>query len=259
MPKPVILITAGKQGEAAARAEIQSVRSSCSMQYVDSVVRAGGAPITLPCVADPEVIHAVLETVDGVVLTGGGDVLSLAYGEEPHPASKYQDPARDEMEFAVTRQALERRLPILGICRGAQVLNVAFGGSLVQDLPTQVPGAAQHYSQGLVPILLHQIEIEPETLLARVTGTTSMPVNSYHHQAVNRLGDGLRINCRSSDGVIEGVEAADDRPILGVQFHPEELTAIYPRFQNLFDWLVREASGKPRRETVRETADAAIS
>jgi putative glutamine amidotransferase len=241
MPKPVILITAGKQGQAAARAEIQSFTSSCNMQYVDSVSRAGGAPITLPCVSDADAIEAVLERVDAVLLTGGGDILSHAYGEEPHPASKYQDPARDEMEISVTRRALMKGLPILGICRGVQLINVAFSGSLIQDVPTQVPGALQHYSQGLVPLLLHNIEIEPDSLLARVMGTLSVPVNSYHHQSVGRIGDGLRVNCRASDGVIEGLEAVDGRPILGVQFHPEECTAIYPRFQNLFDWLVQEA------------------
>jgi putative glutamine amidotransferase len=241
MPKPVILITAGKQGQAAARAEIQSFTSSCNMQYVDSVSRAGGAPITLPCVSDAEAIGAVLERVDAVLLTGGGDILAHAYGEEPHPASKYQDPARDEMEFAVTRRALMKGLPILGICRGVQLLNVAFGGSLIQDVLTQIPGALQHYSQGLAPLLLHKIEIEPDSLLARVMGTPSMAVNSYHHQSLSRVGDGLRVNCRSSDGVIEGAEAVDGRPILGVQFHPEECTALYPRFQNLFDWLVQEA------------------
>src|SRR5437870_3482684 len=158
MAKPIILIAAGKQGQMAARSEIQAVTSSCNMQYVESVVRAGGAPITLPCVADQEAIQAVLEVVDGVLLTGGGDILSLAYGEEPHPASKYQDPTRDEMELEVTRLALEKGLPILGICRGAQVLNVALGGTLLQDVPSQVRDAVKHYSQGLDTVLLHTVD-----------------------------------------------------------------------------------------------------
>src|SRR5260370_34349306 len=110
------------------------------MQYVRSVVRAGGAPVLLPCVADRDVIQAALQMADGLLLTGGGDILSLAYGEEPHPASKYQDPVRDEMEFEVTRLALETGLPILGIERGIQLLNVALGGTLVQHVPSQGPG-----------------------------------------------------------------------------------------------------------------------
>jgi putative glutamine amidotransferase len=240
MPKPVILITTGKQCQAAMRTEIQAITASCNMQYVSSVVRAGGAPITLPCVVDKEAIRAVLRMVDGVLLTGGGDILSLAYGEEPHPASKYQDPVRDEMEFEVTRLALEQGLPILGICRGVQVLNVALGGTLIQDVPSQVRDAVKHYSQGLDAVLLHTVDIEEDSLLARVSQATSMAVNSYHHQAVKDLGRGLRTNCRARDGVIEGIEAADGRPILGVQFHPEELTEKYPQFQSLFDWLVRQ-------------------
>jgi putative glutamine amidotransferase len=180
------------------------------------------------------------------MLTGGGDVGSLFYGEEPHVASKLQDPVRDEMELEATQLALKRGLPILGICRGVQLLNVALGGTLVQDVPSQVPNALKHYSEGMDVILLHTIEIEAGTLLAHIFGTTSMAVNSYHHQAVKDVGRGLRVNSRARDGVIEGIEAADGRPILGVQFHPEECTAQYPQFRALFDWLVREAGERER-------------
>jgi gamma-glutamyl-gamma-aminobutyrate hydrolase PuuD len=242
--KPIILVAAGKQGQAARRAEVQAVAASCNMQYVRSVVKAGGAPVVLPCVTDREAIQAAVAAADGVLLTDGGNVISHAYGEEPHPASKFQDPARDEMELELVRQALERELPILGVCRGSQLLNVAFGGSLIQDVPSQVRGAIQHYSKALEAILLHQIEIEPGSLLAQVMGMTSLAVNSYHHQAVKEAGSGLRINCRARDGVIEGVEAADGRPILGVQFHPEELTEPYPEFLRLFSWLVEQARGR---------------
>ncbi len=242
--KPLILITAGKQGLETKRAEIQSVVSSMNMNYIHSLVRGGGAPVVMPCVTDREALRAAVEAADGIVLTGGGDVHSLAYGEEAHPKSSYQDPSRDAMEFEVTRLALERERPILGICRGVQLLNVAFGGSLIQDVPSQVPEALLHYQIGLESVLVHTIDIEPESLLARVLGSSAMPVNSYHHQAVNRVGDGLRVNCRARDGVIEGVEAADGRPILGVQFHPEESTAAYPQFQPLFDWLVQAAASR---------------
>src|SRR5437870_4504167 len=116
--KPIILITAGKQNPATPRGEVQVVTAGCDGDDIQSVVRAGGAPVILPCVADTEAIRAVVQAADGVLLTGGGDVISLAYGEEPHPTSKLQDPVRDAMEFEVTRQALERELPILGVCRG---------------------------------------------------------------------------------------------------------------------------------------------
>jgi putative glutamine amidotransferase len=240
--KPIILITAGKQGLEAKRTEVQAIVSSMNMNYIHSLVRAGGAPVVLPCVADREAVRASVEAADGILLTGGGDIVSLAYGEEPHPKSSYQDPARDEMEFEVVRLALEAGKPILGICRGIQVLNVAMGGSLIQDVPSQVPDVLQHYSLALDTVLVHTIDIEPGSLLARVLGSTSMAVNSFHHQAAKRVGEGLRVNSLARDGVIEGLEAVDGRPILGVQFHPEECTAAYPQFRPLFDWIVREAA-----------------
>jgi putative glutamine amidotransferase len=242
MTKPLIIVTAGKQNQATQRGEVQAITSGCNLDYIHSVVRAGGAPVIVPRMADEDAVRAIVQAADGVVLTGGGDIVSLTYGEEPHYMSKYQDPVRDEMEFAVTRWALERSLPILGICRGLQVLNVAFGGTLIQDIPSQVPGAVKHYSQGIDPVLMHTIDIEEDSLLARVLQTTSLAVNSWHHQAPKDIGKGLRINCRARDGVVEGLESADGRPILAVQFHPEECTATYPPFQSFFNWLVHEAA-----------------
>jgi putative glutamine amidotransferase len=244
MPRPLILITVGRQNPATPRGEVQCVTTGCDLDYVESVARAGGAPVLFPCLADREAVAAAVAAADGVLLTGGGDVVSLHYGEEPHAASKLQDPTRDEMELEVTRQALAAERPILGVCRGAQVLNVALGGTLVQDVLSQVPGALKHYSEGLETVLLHSVEIEPETLLARIFAATSAAVNTWHHQAVKDLGQGLRVNCRAPDGVIEGIEAADGRPILGVQFHPEECAERHPPFQALFDWLVREAGAR---------------
>jgi putative glutamine amidotransferase len=246
MKKPLILITGGKQNHAAAYFERQAVSSGCSIDYVHSVLRAGGVPVILPRIGDRDAARAAVEAADGLLLTGGGDIVALAYGEEPHPASKLQDPVRDETEIEVTHAALQRDMPIFGICRGVQLLNVALGGTLVQDVPTQVPGAVKHSAEGLDPVLLHTIDIEPDSLLARILGTTSLAVNSFHHQAVRDAGQGLRVNCRARDGVIEGLEAEDGRPVLGVQFHPEEIAEQNPRFQALFDWLVAEAIGAAR-------------
>jgi putative glutamine amidotransferase len=247
MTKPIILVTAGRHNRAAAQEEKQYATYGCDTDYIESVVRAGGAPVILPPLADREALASLVEAADGVLFTGGGDVCSLAYGEEPHVSSKLQDPLRDETELEAARLAMERELPILGICRGSQILNVALGGTLIQDVPSQVPGALKHYSEGLDTVLLHTIEIEPDSLLAGVLGTTQMAVNSWHHQAVNEVGRGLRVNCRARDGVIEGVESAEGRPLLGVQFHPEECTVKYPRFQALFDWLVQEATTRRNR------------
>lgn len=239
--KPLIVVTVGKQNQATARGEVQAITTGANVDYVNALLRSGGAPVLLPRMADRDAIRAVVEAADGVMLTGGGDVVSLAYNEEPHDKSKYQDPVRDEMEFEVVKVALERNLPILGICRGLQVLNVALGGTLIQDIPSQVPGAVKHYSEGLHTVLLHTIDIEGDSLLARVVDTDEMAINTWHHQAPKDVGRGLRINCRAKDGVIEGLESSEGKPILGVQFHPEECAATYPRFQRLFDWLIGEA------------------
>ena len=214
--------------------------------YPAAVLRAGGAPILLPRTDDEDVMQAVMLAVDGLLLTGGGDVVSLAYGEEPHPKAGGQDPVRDAAEFAAIRLALDRGLPILGICRGIQTLNVALGGTLIQDVPSQVAGACQHSTRASENMLGHTVDVEPGSLLARILGVTSTAVNSWHHQAVKGVGDGLRVNCRARDGVIEGVEAADGRPILAVQCHPEDAAEQFPLFRKLFDWLVAEAARRTR-------------
>jgi putative glutamine amidotransferase len=243
MPKPLILVSSGRYNLTAAQGSIQSVVNGCTMHYIQALGRAGGAPAIVPRLADPEAIRALVDAADGLLLTGGGDVNSLIYGEEPHPRSKYQDPVRDDVELEVTRLALERDLPILGVCRGIQLLNVALGGTLIQDVPSQVHGASKHYSEGVSPVLLHSIDVEPDSVLARILGATALAVNSYHHQAVKDLGRGLRISARARDGVIEAIEAGDGRPILGVQFHPEEHAGSHPEFQAVFDWLVEAAQG----------------
>jgi putative glutamine amidotransferase len=242
--RPLIAVTVGRQNQATRQGERQAITTGCNIDYVSAILRAGGAPVLVPCIADTEAVARVIDACDGLVLTGGGDVVSLAYHEEPHERSKYQDPVRDEMEFAAARAALERGTPTLAICRGMQVLNVVLGGTLIQDIPSQVPHAVKHYSEGLHTVLLHTVEVDDGSLLSRLMdGAREMSINTWHHQAVKDVGAGLRINCRARDGVAEGMESADGgRPILAVQFHPEECAATYPRFQRFFDWLTDEAN-----------------
>ena len=247
MSKPVIVITVGRHNLQTPRREVQAVWTGCNIAYVECVLRSGGAPLLLPCPADKETVRAALEVAHGLLLPGGGDVVSLAYGQEPHPMSRYQDPQRDEMEFEAARLAVEAGLPILGICRGIQVLSVAFGGSLVQDISCEIPDAVKHYSAEIAPTLLHTVDVESDSLLARVLGSTSLAVNSWHHQSVKDPGKGLRVNCRARDGVVEGIESSEGKPILAVQCHPEEVAASYAVFQSLFDWLVGEAGGRVGR------------
>lgn len=242
--KPRVLISTGRRNEGAKAGEIQTVVIGCNSNYVNGVMRAGGAPLLVPRVADADAIAAMVEIADGLVLTGGGDVLSLEYGEEPHPKNIYQDSVRDMCELELVRLALARNLPILGICRGIQILNVALGGSLIQDIPSQVENAALHYADPLNAGAFHTVRVEAGTLLSKlVDESATLAVNTYHHQAVNRVGDGLRVNCLSTqDNVIEGVEAVDGRPILGIQWHPEEIAAEFPQQQAFFGWLVAQAN-----------------
>lgn len=260
MAKPVILLSAGKQRRAAQRSEIQTTTTGCDIDYVDSVVAAGGAPLILPCHSDGEAIAAALDVADGLLLTGGGDVMSLAYGEEPHPTCAHQDPIRDEMEIEAVRVAVALGLPILGICRGLQVLNVALGGTLVQDVASQVNDAVKHYNSPLSPALAHTVDIVEDSLLAQVLGRTSIAVNSYHHQAAKDIGEGLRANCWAKDGVVEGLEASAGRLILAVQFHPEEVALSHSDFLALFQWLVRESSAyrRPAKDQAGSTKTPAL-
>jgi putative glutamine amidotransferase len=242
MAKPIILITAGRQNNYTPRREVQTVTYGCDVDYLDAVRRSGGVPLMLPANLEPEDAVEALRAADGLLLSGGGDVCSLLYGEEPHQKSKYQDMRRDAAELALARVAMAQELPTLGICRGLQLLNVALGGTLIQDVPSQVPESVKHWSDGLDVLLQHTIRIEDGSLFARVMGTTEMAVNSWHHQAVNALGEGLRISARARDGIVEGIESSEGKPVLAFQCHPEECAGTYPEFQRVFDWLVSEAA-----------------
>jgi putative glutamine amidotransferase len=242
MALPIVGVTTGRRNNRPLRNELQTSTMGCDIRYPQAVARSGGAPILLPRIAEAEVIESAMERVDALMLTGGGDVVSLAYGEQPHPKSHYQDPVRDAVEFEAVRIAMGRQMPILAICRGIQSLNVALGGTLVQDIPSQVEDDILHYSHAAETVLVHTIDIEAGSLLARVLGTTSTPVSSWHHQAVKEPGEGLRVSARAPDGVVEGLEAADGRPVLAVQCHPEDSAEDYPLFQKLFDWVVEQAA-----------------
>lgn len=242
MSRPIVAITTGRRNENSSDGRRQTVINGLPLDYVNGVARAGGSPVLIPRVPDPEALAPLLDCAHAVLLSGGGDIVSLRYGEEPHPANKYQDPIRDETEFAVIRLAMERELPILGICRGIQSLNVALGGTLIQDIPTQVKDPLLHYVYAQEPVPVHTIAIEAQSLLADIFGMTSTSVNSWHHQAVKDLAPGFRIVARTGDGVVEAIENTVRQPILGVQWHPEDMAEQYPLARRLFDWLVAEAA-----------------
>lgn len=188
--------------------------------YFDAVTRAGGLPIALP--HEPELAEAYVGLLDGLIVTGGAfDVDPALFGAaERHPSVTTKD-RRTAFELAATRQAVARNLPLLGICGGAQLLNVAFGGSLLQHIPDAVPGHLAHEQPGPRDRPGHAVRIQPGTRLERICGAGEIQVNSAHHQAVERPGAPLVVNAVASDGVVEGVEHPELSFCLGVQWHPE--------------------------------------
>jgi putative glutamine amidotransferase len=192
------------------------------MTYMLSLQAAGAMPVVLPPVGDAE---AVLDRLDGICLSGGPDLDPEAYGaHDRHPQLGETEPSLDAFELALARAALARGVPVLGVCRGAQALNVAAGGTLHQHLDG-------HRQSEPGTVTTHVVEIAPESRLARIVGAGPLAVNSFHHQAVDRLGAGLRIVARSADGTVEGLEGAGFT--LGVQWHAEALPEHLPLFEAL--------------------------
>ena len=194
--------------------------------YIHALESAGLVPLVVPPLANPAAALRMLDNVAGLVLTGGEDVDPGRYGEAPRPELGPVNGARDETEVALLEAARQRRLPTFAICRGVQVVNVALGGSLVQDLPTQRVDAGGHELDDERTSRIHGVHIDPGSRLAASVSAQTIGVNSIHHQAIDRLGVALRVNARADDGVIEGVESADpDWWMVGVQWHPEELVS----------------------------------
>jgi putative glutamine amidotransferase len=199
------------------------LRTRLNVAYTEAIRAAGLRPYILPLLraADAE---AMVEGVDGLLLTGGEDVAPARYGAQAHPALGEVHAVRDEFELALVRAARARALPTFAICRGVQVANVALGGTLVQDLPSEWKDALPHESGRGRGDRTHAVAIEAGSRLARACGATAISVNSMHHQALARVADGLGATAHAADGVIEGVEwTGDDWWMLGVQWHPEEL------------------------------------
>lgn len=204
--------------------------------YEASIQRAGGIPRVLTFAADPPA--TVLAQVDGVLLTGGGDVWPALYGEAADPTFDPAEAGRDEYELELVRRATEADVPVLAICRGLQVLNVARGGTLVQDIPTQQPGALVHEIGTPRTSPAHEIWVAPGSRLALLLDTDArITVNSRHHQAVKDLGRGLVSTATAPDGVIEAVEDATRRFCLAVQWHPENFYRT-GEFRTLFEGLI---------------------
>ena len=219
-------------------------------KYFEAIERAGGIPVILPPMSQAAV-DPLLSRLSGVCMAGGPDIDPSSYGGEPHPELGPTEPEVDEFEMAVTRAARARCLPILAICRGAQVLNVALGGTLHMHLPDDAGEKVEHRRKGSEgPSASHDIRVEPDSTLGRVLGTEHVHVNSYHHQAARKLGRGLRAVAHAEDGVIEAIELNGPDFVVGVQWHAECMEV--PEQRALFEAFVEAAGGRAEDSGERE-------
>ena len=203
----------------------QNGRSTVSGDYIQSVIKAGGAPVIIPAVTDGATLRSLVAHLDGLVLIGGADLNPLWYGEQPIQQLQEVDPTRDLYELKLLKMAADRNIPILGICRGEQLINMAFGGTLYQDIPSQKEHPIKHVQSLPNSTPSHSVTVASGSQLERITGEQKLMVNSCHHQAVKDIAPGFKATAFAADSVIEAIEAWPNRPIMGVQWHPEGLTA----------------------------------
>jgi putative glutamine amidotransferase len=238
--KPVractVAVTAG------IRPDGETSRVRLTAAYVTALEGAGLIPLIVPPLSTPDAAGAILDSVAGLVLTGGGDIDPALYGEKRHEKVHSINSARDATEASLIREARERGMPVLAICRGIQMLNVALGGTLVQDIPSQCDTRISHDEESARDKRTHEISVEPGSLIALAIGTEHAAVNSFHHQSVKRVADGMRVTARSPDGIIEGLESTDEAWwVMAVQWHPEEMTeSAEPWDRGLFKAFARK-------------------
>ncbi len=211
--------------------------------YFTSIQRAGGEPVAFPMSTPVEQLPGVISTLKGIVLTGGGDIDPVLFDGQPHPKVYGIDAVRDQIEIELARYCADHKIPLFGICRGLQVINVALGGTLYTDIADQLPGALKHpcYPDYARDYLAHSVMIKVSTHLTAITGQSQMKVNSMHHQGIKDLAPDLTLSAMAPDGLVEGVELMFHPFYLGVQWHPECLPNS-PSDQALFSAFIRAAN-----------------
>jgi len=235
MPEPLIGITSGYR-----TIELKYLHSCLSRKYTQAIIHAGGIPLILPANLPASSLTSWLPKLDGVLLSGGDDVNPRLFGEDQLPETKKVLDERDELESLLLKSCLEQGKPVFGICRGLQIINVVLGGSLFQHIQIQIPSAIQHdRHDDNREKRHHSVTVTPGSLLARLTGPTSIQVNTLHHQGIRDLAKQLHIGGKcSEDGLIEAIEIEEQPFFLAVQWHPEELTE-YPEQRSLFEAFVK--------------------
>lgn len=210
--------------------------------YINAVIKAGGLPILLPCLMEETDKGRHLNLVQGLLVSGGPDADPIFFGEEPEAGLGNVNPRMDAYELPLIAMALNRRLPILGICRGVQMLNIAAGGSIIQHIPAVVSQALKHQQAAPRNYMTHAVDIAPGTQLSKILGNGTARVNSFHHQAVGRVAKDFRVSAVAPDGVIEAIESTVHVFAVGVQWHPECMWDSAPNFDTLFNAFIQAAA-----------------
>lgn len=233
---------------------VPCARSAVNQEYVEAVVSAGGSPVLIPVGLDVPAIERIYSMLDGLLLPGGDDVAPERYGHSRHPKLGEVDEARDELELEICRRALQDDVPVLGICRGIQVMAVAAGGSLFQDLPIEQGTEIRHEVREFGrDFLAHAVSVEPGSRLSSILGSCTVHVNSFHHQAVRDVPPGFTVTARAPDGVVEALEANGDRFAVGVQCHPEGMWSTSAKeFARLFSSFIDAA--RQRSQSLQSSA-----
>lgn len=218
---------------------LQKKRVNVSYHYIESIEMVGGIPFIIPECRHLQNVEPYLERIDALIISGGVDVSPYLYGENPLKEVTYFSVERDNFEIALVKGAIERNIPVFGICRGIQIINVALGGTLYQDIASQTGSQFGHNPMGMpVDRLYHKITVEENTALRKLFKDKSFLINSFHHQAIKELGKDIIVSAFSDDGIVEAIEMANNKYVYGVQWHPEDLTRSYPHFRALFQHLI---------------------
>lgn len=240
--KPLIGITTGEIYNLASPWSPEAYGQSYT--YSDAIIRAGGAPVLIPITADTDTLKRVYDVVDGILFAGGNDINPKLYGEEASVYTKDVSNKRDDLETKLLEWTMRDKKPMLAICRGAQLWNALLGGSLYQDILTEIPNASDHdisTKRENLEHLAHTLKVDTTSRLAGIIDSATISANSHHHQALKVLGDGIKASAWAEDGIIEAIEGSGDSYAIGLQCHPESLHKAEPKWDLVFQSFIKSA------------------